>query len=208
MPNPPQQAFSYYINWALYAVVGNLAAADNMMKRKEGAGIRAVARYFQRTKRPRIRTLYRGLLLDPEQIEDQAITQDPDVTFVSFSEDRDVACWFADPSSTMSSFVKMRRPRVEGWIMEYRPKLANILFHHSWNPIAIPGMGELYLEQAAEMHPEIVEVADQLAWNLQTQSEVIVRPLKAGTAVEAYELSDCPPGLDERFTVPSMRGRF
>jgi hypothetical protein len=127
---------------------------------------------------------------------------------VSFSEDRDVACWFADPDSVMSSFVKQHRPRVTGWIMEYEPKLAQILFHYTWNPIVIPGMGELDLEEAAHMHPDIARAADQLAWNLQTQSEVIVRPLKAGTPVEAYELSDCPPGLDDRLTIPSMRGRF
>lgn len=204
---PPEQAFSYYINWALYAVTGKLAVADNLMKDK-GAAIRAVARYYQKTKRPRRRTLYRGLLLEPEQVEEGLINQDPDVTFVSFSEDRDVACWFADPSSTMSSFVKMQRPDVEGWIMEYLPKLSDILFHHTWNPILIPGRGELYLQQAATMHRDIIPVADQLAWNLETQSEVIVKPLGSGTAVEAYELSDCPPGLDDRLTLPSMRGMF
>jgi hypothetical protein len=205
MPNP--QSYNYYINWALYAITGRLQEADNLMK-SHGTGIRSIAKHFQKTKKPRIHTLYRGLLLDPEQVEEKSISQDPNVTFVSFSEDRDVACWFADPSSVMSSFVKQHRPRVEGWIMEYTPKLTDILFHHSWNPIPIPGVGRVYLERAAEMHPDIIDVADQLAWNLQTQSEVIVKPLRAGTPVEAYELSDCPPGLDERLTLPSMRGRF
>jgi hypothetical protein len=202
---PTGAAYNAYINWVLYAVVGNMGGADNLM-RQSGSGIRSVARHLQKTRKPRLKTVYRGLLLDPEESESGIIHQDPRLTFVSFSEDRDVACWFADPTSVMSSFVKEHRPRVEGWLMELKPKLSDVLFHHSWNPIVIPGGRGVRLEAAAAMHPEII--FDQFEWNLKTQNEVILKPLRAGQPVEAYELSDCPDDLDERFVVPSLRKQF
>lgn len=203
MPSGP--AYNAYINWVLYAVVGDMGAADNLMN-QSGSGIRSVAKHLQKTRKPRLKTVYRGLLLDPEESESRVINQDPRLTFVSFSEDRDVACWFADPSSVMSSYVKQVRPRVEGWLMELKPKLSDVLFHHSWNPIRLPNGQNVRLEEAAMMHPEII--VDQFEWNLDTQSEVILKPLRSGQPVEAYELSDCPDDLDDRFVVPSLRGQF
>jgi hypothetical protein len=195
--------YNDYLNWIVYAVVGDMSSADSLL-RKNGAAIRSVARHLQQTKKPKIQTLYRGLLLEPEAVEERAIDQDPHVTFVSFSEDRDVACWFADPKSEMSSYVKKIRPRVEGWIMEYKPRLSDILFHYSWNPLVFAGRS-IHLEHAAGMNPTVP--ADQFAWNLRTQREVIVEPLRRGTAVEAYELLDCPEGLDDRLTFPPARGQ-
>lgn len=203
MPSPA--GYNAYINWVLYTVVGNMAVADDLM-RQSGSGIRSVARHLQKTRRLKLKTIYRGILLDPEESEEGVIHQDPRFTFVSFSEDRDVACWFADPSSVMSSVVKQMRPRVEGWIMELRPRLSDILFHHSWNPISIgAGRGRVYLEDAAARHPHI---SGQFEWNLHTQSEVILKPLTSGQVIEAYELSDCPDDLDDRFVFPPLRNRF
>ncbi len=106
----------------------------------------------------------------------------------------------------MSSFVKQGRPRVEGWLMELMPKLSDVLFHHSWNPIRLPDGRGVHLGAAAVMHPNII--VDQLEWNLQTQSEVILRPLRGGQPIEAYELSDCPDDVDERLVAPSLRSQF
>jgi hypothetical protein len=205
MPSP--QAYNNYINWIIYAIVGRPQEGDDLMRR-EGSGIRSVAKHLLKIRKPRITTLYRGLLLNPEESEDRIIEQDPHLTYVSFSENRDVACWFADPDSTMSGLVKEIRPDVEGWVMEYTPKLSDILFHYSWDPLPLPGGRDLYLEEAASMHPHIAE--DQLAWNLHSQSEVITKPLRAGTPIEAHELSNCPPTreLDREFTWPPLRRRL
>jgi hypothetical protein len=95
---------------------------------------------------------------------------------------------------------------VEGWLMELKPRLADVLFHHSWNPILMPTGQSVLLENAAVMHPGIIE--DQFYWNLDTQSEVILKPLRDGQPIKAYELSDCPDGLDRRFVAPSLRSQF
>jgi hypothetical protein len=203
MPSGP--AYNAYINWVLYAVVGDMGAADNLMN-QSGAGIRSVAKHLQKTRKPRLKTVYRGLLLDPEEAKSRVIDQDPRLTFVSFSEDRDVACWFADPTSVMSSYVKQIRPRVEGWLMDLKPRLSDVLFHHSWNPIKLPTGQNVLLENAATMHPHITD--DQFDWNLNTQNEVILKPLRDGQSINAYELSDCPDGLDDRFVAPSLRSQF
>jgi len=205
--NPAPKDYSLYINWIVYAIVGRPQDGDALM-REYGPSIRRVAKHYQKKMRPKLTTLYRGLLLSPEESEGRTIEQDPNLTYVSFSENRDVACWFADPESTMSGYVKQMRPDVEGWVMEYKPKLSDILFHYSWDPIPVPGGRRFHLINAATQHPDILE--DQFEWNLWTQKEVITKPLGAGTPIEAHELSNCPPTreLDDEFTFPPMRGSF
>lgn len=206
---PAPSSYNQYITWVLYAVLGRMAEADDVMN-KHGSGIRAVARHLQKTRPPKVRMLYRGLLLEPEEVEEGVIGQDPRLTFVSFSESRDVACWFADPESVMSGFVREHRPDVEGWVMEHKPKLSDILFHHRWNPIALPNGKPFLLERAATMHPHIADQADQFAWNLSTQQEVIIKPLRKGADVIAHSIAECPPteDLDDQLTPPMFRGQF
>ena len=206
---PSREALNYYINWVLYAVLGNMQAADQILK-EHRQGIQSWATFLRKEYPFKIKTLYRGLLLEPEQVKEKTIAQDPRVQFVSFSEDFDVACWFAAPDSVMSGYVKQTRPRVEGWIMEYRPRASDVLFHHHWGYIAYDRGGgpfELF-PSAARMHPDVDE--RQFMWNLETQKEVITKPLRKNTPVEAYKLAGCPPTseLDERFVAPFFRGRF
>lgn len=203
--NPAFHAYNLYISWVIPAIYGQLAPADSLM-REHGAQIRSVAKTLRKKLPTPVRQLYRGLLVEPDQVVDDVVGQQAEVEFVSFSEDRDVACWFADPRSIMSSFMAQQRPDAEGWVMEYRPRKVDILFHHSWRAIPVPGHGSIPLDQAARMHPAVADPA-QFAWNLRTQREVIVEPLREGQSVLAYELADCPDTaeLDARLTMPQFR---
>src|SRR6185436_1974502 len=91
-----------YINFALHAVLGKLGEADTIM-RFAGKAIRRVADDLGAECNRQLPTkpapLFRGMLLDPNG----PFRVDPDLTFLSWSEDRDVALWFACPRSVVSA---------------------------------------------------------------------------------------------------------
>jgi hypothetical protein len=203
--NPSRSSINAYINWVIYAVLGRMGQADDVMNKHRNQ-IYAVARWMMKQRKPPIRKLYRGVLLEPSEVEDGVIKPDPQLTFLSFSESFDVACWFADPDSIMSGYVSEQRPGVEGWIIEYKPKPSEILWHHTWDTLMGDGQA-ISLVAAGSQHPHIMMALDQLAWNIHTQREVILKPLKEGADVTAYELANCPKTaeLDRRFTQAQFR---
>src|SRR5579884_515040 len=161
------RGYNGYVNWALYAILGRMGEADGIMQ-EYGSDIREVVRQLQRRHAPMMRTIYRGVLVEPEELVDGKLPPDPRLTFVSFSEDRDVACWFADPESFVSGFVKQQRPRVQGFVIEHKPKLEDILFHYSWGlAFPLPDGRKEPLSVFAQMHPDID--VRQFDWNLRTQ---------------------------------------
>ncbi len=153
-----------FVNFALYAVLGKMAEADQMM-REFGDGIARASEWFaERWPVPRA-TLYRGMLVDPA-VE---LTVDARYTFVSWSEDVDVACWFATPSSKISQPLAASNPRLRGVVLELAEP-ERVIFHYSW------ARG---WERLAMMHPHMgSEGARQIRWSLTTQREVITAPLE------------------------------
>lgn len=206
MENPSPASINLYINWVLYAVLGRTAEADNLL-RKHRAQVYAMARWLEKRRRPKVRELFRGVLLEPREVRDGLVYPDPRLTFLSFTEDFDVACWFADPASIISGHVRDLRPGVEGWILKHRPQRSEILWHYSWDEIPVDGRS-IPLVAAGAHHPHVMEELSQLAWNIQTQREVILKPLPEGTPVTAYELEACPDteDLDRRLAHPLFRG--
>jgi hypothetical protein len=199
------RGYNGYVNWALYAILGRMAEADGIME-EYGPDIYEVVRHFQRRRAPTIRPLYRGVLVEAEHVVDGKLLPDDRVTFVSFSEERDVACWFADPESFVSGFVKQQRPRVQGFVIEHRPKLEDILFHYSWGlAFPLPDGRKVSLTIFAQMHPDID--IRQFDWNLRTQKEVILKPIRQPLVVRPKSAWQCPPAaeLDARLLPPMFR---
>ena len=96
-----------YVNFVLHAILGRLAEADTLM-RLAGPQIRTVADNLSRARLIETKPLYRGLLLDP----DLPFMTDPKLTFLSWSEDRDVAVWFACPRSVVSEPLMQQNPKL------------------------------------------------------------------------------------------------
>ena len=199
------RGYNGYVNWALYAILGRMGEADGIME-EYGPDIYDVARYFQRERPPTLHTLYRGVLVEPEGITDGMLSPEPRVTFVSFSEDKNIACWFADAKSFVSGFVRQQRPRVEGFVIEHKPKLEDILFHYSWGlTFPLPDGRKAPLSIFAQMHPDID--LHQFDWNLRVQKEVIVKPIMHSLPVKPFAAWTCPTTkeLDNRFVPPMFR---
>lgn len=152
-----------YITFVLYAVYGKMAEADEMMRRFAD-GIRRVARVFEQRMPVPLTALYRGMLVDPTI----PLTTDQRYTFVSWSEDVDVACWFGSTESIISAPLAAHDSRLRGVVLQLaRPE--RVLFHHSW----AKGW-----EQFALQHPHMgSEGARQINWSLRTQRETITETL-------------------------------
>jgi hypothetical protein len=189
-----------YINFALYAVLGKMAEADLIM-RQHGDRVRHVARFLTKECSLPKQPIYRGMLLDPER----PYTLDPAFSFMSWSEDRDVAVWFADRRSSISEPFALVYPEARGYLAEL-PAPREILFHHSWAARAFNDLSALALQ-----HPDMgANGARQIAWALRTQQEVITMPCEiapepmpelphAAFAAIARRLD--PPWLDDSFSL-------
>jgi hypothetical protein len=205
------QDFNAYVSWVVLAIMGRLQEADTLMVH-HGAAVRRFAGTLRKHFRQPLKPLYRGLLLEPHEVQNGLVpAQQPGAESVSFSEDRDVACYFADPSSIMSEAVKAHRPGVEGYIAEYTPRRDEVLWHYKWNPLPFKG-GRLFdVRMAARQHPATYHDPAQFDYVFDTQKEVILLPPPRGTMLVVTPLEDTCPDTDEldtRFTPPHIKSQF
>ena len=155
-----------YLNFVLHAILGRLGEADALMS-IVGDEIRAVADHLAAQRPIAPQPLYRGMLLDP----DKTFAADPKLTFLSWSEDRDVALWFACPRSVVSEPLAATNPKLRGYIADLPAPQSRVLFHHGWTS-ALGGLAAL-----ARAHPLMGEEGRrQIEWSLRTQREVITAP--------------------------------
>lgn len=205
VPMPSDDDLNHWLNFVLYAVVGRMNEADQLM-RSYGPGIERTAKWMMQQRPVRLPPLWRGVLLEPgEVVGGHWMVHQPERTFISYSEDRDVACWFADPRSVISRFVAARRPGVRGYVSGGKIDRDKVLWHHQWREVPLPGLPPINLLRAGAMHPDIDP--HQLAWNIQTQSEVIVSaPKRRETKFHVDPVSKIECGeieeLDARYTYP------
>lgn len=187
------QDVNLYINFALHAIYGKLGEADTIM-RFAGDSVRRIADEIAAENPIEPLPIYRGLLLDP----DEPFTADRSLSFLSWSEDRDVALWFASPRSVISEPLTQKNPKLRGYIAAEPAAPSRVLFHHSWAS-ALGGLACFAL-----IHPLMREEGKrQIAWSLQTQREVITDPADGlrpervadldASALEALERRLSPP---------------
>lgn len=188
--NPPPKAWNAYASWVIFAIIGRLAEADAIM-RANRADIYAVARYLQNVAPVEPRRLHRGLLLHQHEVRKGLVKPDPRVGSVSFSEDKGVACWFADRDASVSGYVVEQFPDKRGYLAEHTPARQDVLFHHTWRNLpGSPWPAGTDLTMLAHHTPAVADLANQFAWALDTQSEVIVKPIQQALRVTPHP-GDC-----------------
>lgn len=185
-----------YFNFALHAILGRLGEADAIMN-LAGDEIRAVADRLGARYPVEVKPLYRGLLLDPER----PFKSDPKLTFLSWSEDRDVARWFACPRSAVSEPLAATNPKLRGHLVELSGPKSRVLFHHGWGNAHGSHTG---LAALALAHPLMGEEgARQIEWSLRTQREVITEPIADLMPVRAVDLDSAAlEALERRLSPP------
>lgn len=192
-----------YLNFILLAVVGKMGEADGLFERFPGV-IEGVARMLRTRTPPPRRPLYRGLLLDPREVATGHLSAD-ERRFLSFTEDRDLALWFAHPCSIMSSFMVEAEPHKRPYLAERGASAPtdDIIFHYTWVPGIERAVG-MSMYDLTEMHPQVD--AEQLAWNLRTQREAIVLPpMKLTVKPLAADELPSAEDLDMRYCAPRFR---
>lgn len=197
-----------YLSWVVPAIMGMLQQADTLAHHYPGE-IEAVAASLRARNRQPLRTLYRGVLLEPHEAAGGVIYTRPGGEMsVSFSESRDVACYFGLPETIVSGEVVRMRSNVEGYLIDTVPKRADILWHYKWNPVVYNGM-TVDIRQAARMHPMTAHDPSQFDFNLATQKEVVLKPFPAHVPFLLTPIGDtCPDAdsLNARFTPPHFQG--
>lgn len=188
------EQLNLYLNFVLHAVVGMMAEADAIM-RAAGGSIRHVAGFLDHHKRFERAPIYRGVLLDPSK----PYEANDRYTFMSWSEDRDVARWFASPLTFISQPTsEVFDHALRGYIATSDPR--RVLWHYSWADVfgGVEALADLALR-----HPFMgADLRRQLAWSLSTQREVITAPILL-SLTPADELSPSEVvALDARFSPP------
>jgi len=184
-----------YVTFVLTLIVGRLHEADNAMRR-HGAVIEKVARYFRSQVPPSRRTLYRGWLVEPRRVRGHVIFAEPgeDYRFMSFTHDKNTACFFADPESIMSTMVVKQRPSVRGFVTTYENPDPNlVIWTHEWAAMPI-GDRKVSIVSLVERSPS-AEYARLLAANIQSQLEVVLKPIPSTVKTTLAPILDvdCPP---------------
>lgn len=182
-----------YLNFALHAILGRLGEADALMS-IAGDEIRAFADRLAAQHPIAPTPLYRGMLLDP----DKTYVADPKLTFLSWSEDRDVALWFACPRSVVSEPLAATNAKLRGYLVDLPGPQSRVLFHHSWAD-AIGGLAALALA-----HPLMgAEGRRQIEWSLRTQREVITAPVDELSPSRTADLdAEALGALEKRLSPP------
>lgn len=110
---------------------------------------------------------YRGVILNPKKIPGKSLEPISDINFISFTEDRKVAEYFADKTSEVSRELARNIPNAAGYLIEYQAELSEILFHHSWTP-------HLGLHTQALLHSRSLSFGMDAVSLIQSQQEVIL----------------------------------
>ena len=182
-----------YVNFALHAILGRLGEADALMHLAADPIRRVAGRLAEKCPIEPV-PLHRGMLLDPAQ----TFAPDPKLTFLSWSEDRDVALWFACPRSVVSEPLAQLKPTLRGYVVEIAAPRSRVLFHHAWAD-AFGGLAPL-----ARAHPLMGEEGRrQIEWSLRTQREVITAPVDGLTPNRTADLdAETLAALERRLSPP------
>jgi len=123
-----------------------------------------------------VKRLYRGVLVDPDSLESRdgrSFLKPLDkIQYLSFTEDREIAEYFADTGSDMSGMVMSLHPNYKGYIITHVPSVDEILIHWRWSILLrIPDM----LENAGitGANSTILEQREITLWQRGHEFEVI-----------------------------------
>lgn len=124
------EALQIYWNFIFDALRG---ANPDRYYRKNSQSIDLIAAVLRKKFPKSIKPLYRGILLSPDEVHDGKVKHQSEITYVSFSEDKNIAIAFADIKNDISKYVAVSSPNKTGYLITkntYDQSL--MLFHYEW----------------------------------------------------------------------------
>lgn len=119
------EKLSIYFTWSCHALIGRSPVAVNTFLNENLDTIKEVAAELLKGFNPTM--LYRGIIVR-EKINE--LPPHENFTYLSFSEDKDIAASFADPSP--NGFGSAFHLGDYGYVIEYTPKVEEVLWHYSF----------------------------------------------------------------------------
>lgn len=179
-----------YKFWAVCAIQGYIDIADKLLMQYQNE-IYSFANALQRNLPSSPKKLYRGIILDPKNRDSSGVmTSKVNAGFISFSENLDIASWFASTDSHMAEMVLVNIPKGKGFIITHHPTRGEVLFHHKWYHLLKLKNELAAIEKSLEqmgLEPDLT----QFIHNVTSQEEVILKPItKKFNLIPKEELSD------------------
>lgn len=134
-----------YFNWSCALLVGDPVEADGFL-RHNMVTIKKVAGELLRQIDYEPMTVYRGVII--KQRELTRLEPHNGFTYLSFSENVNIALKFANPADDMAFMVRHRlgEDQLYGYVAEYVPQQEEVLFHHHFLQI-LPYVQAIYAAQ-------------------------------------------------------------
>jgi len=183
-----------YVAFVQHFILGRMNVSDSIYQQK-GAAVERVAAFLRQNHSLKQAPLYRGWIIEPEKVVQGRILVEHPIP-LSFTHDRGVACFFADPRTMISDFIAARRPRARGYMMTLTGwNSSQVLWSYEWDGV-IPTYSSLTSFGVKGIGVNELHAIDS---NLKTQKELILKPLGAGagagagkTTLEPIEDALCP----------------
>ena len=138
---PSDNDFNIYANFIHGALEGGDPRAADKFLRENLTTIVSVASYILFQLKIEPEKIYRGIIMDIGTIK--KLVPDPNFTYLSFTEDYDVAAHFADP--TESGFGSLFNLGSYGYIAELQDKNFAIIYH--WKFLRDTNLGKIFDEE-------------------------------------------------------------
>lgn len=147
-----------YFNWSSHALIGSNPTMSDRYLRENYSVIKSVADYFLTAINYKPVEIYRGILMQEPSLN--KLMPHKNMTYLSFSEDLEIAKSFADVNGFGSQFGINHLLGKYGYVISYTPQLNEVLFHHhfinilpyikTWNLMGIDGT-----EKTLEIQKEV-----------------------------------------------------
>lgn len=108
------EAVKIYWNFIFNALSGR---NPDRYYRKNSQSIDLIAAVLRKKFPKSIKPLYRGILLSPDEVHDGKVKHQSEITYVSFSEDKNIAIAFADIKNDISKYVAFWSPNKTGYLI-------------------------------------------------------------------------------------------
>jgi len=195
---PSSADLQHYLGFVLYALMGRMNEADDILI-AHGSSVKKMAAWLRGLQPlPLAPVLYRGILLNNLPASGPLPPDPRKAPYMSMAEDKDVACWFGNPHSSISNVAEFGQVSLgkHGVVvaMPSGPLHDRVLWHHAWQAIPDPTKpGALINLRTTAMH-NFGAFGKAIVWALDTQKEVMVES-RPGESLPFVRVEDagCPP---------------
>lgn len=167
IPPPTKEDIRLYFQWSSHALIGFNPTLSDRCLRENFEIIKSVSDYLLNSIDYKPIEIYRGIIMKEPSLTN--LMPHKNMTYLSFSEDLNIAKSFADVNGFCSQFGINHLLGKHGYIVSYTPQLSEVLFHHSfidifpyiksWNSMGIDGT-----EKTLEIQKEVMIIQPKEAF--------------------------------------------